>query len=153
MARVSCAGRPSKEHASDVSNSPHGGTCGPIGWCEAACRDGLYLCRVSVCSYYTVNAGIVQEVHNTYCSGPAVPQHTSPAAIVQGHDNSSPIANSVRVGTRLRVSRNANSSSIPGIEKGCGYYAGSYPVGTNDYSVLCSAEVNNSWSYTSTPWL
>jgi len=52
----------------------------------------LYLRRASVCPYYTENAGIVQELHKAYCNGPADPQHTIPAAAVQGHDSSSSIA-------------------------------------------------------------
>jgi hypothetical protein len=61
--------------------------------------------------------------------------------------------NSVRIVARPHVRRNWNSSSIPGVPKGCGDHTISYAVGTEEQSVLCSAEVKNAWRFTSTPWL
>jgi hypothetical protein len=52
----------------------------------------FYLRRASIFPSYTENAGIVQELHKACCNGPADPQHTIPAAVVQGHDSFSSIA-------------------------------------------------------------
>jgi hypothetical protein len=66
----------------------HGRTSRQVCGCEAAYRVG-FLPLSLFCPCYTENEGIVQELHNVYSSGPANPQHTIPAAIVQGHDVSS----------------------------------------------------------------